>query len=385
MPNLLAFSPAVDVVTDKVAVVMQDRPVIGASSWLVDAFAAAAAEDRHLQLVTRTGSRLTYPVRSRLFAAEDARWVVNPADGDAYDGLSGLRLDWDGERFAPVLDQDGQRQLSPAYLRADPGSRPNLHLNVRVRHQPFDTTVLGRSAETLFTALTGAAPVGWGTEEPVSQPWDTGTLTAYCRRRVPRPSWLALVGGSGTRFATGAIEVHRRESGVEETVSIAVGEFVPPDEIQAAIARLAGGFEILTVVAMTAPGTADTTIAPHLGGLPAPIGIGLGNAAARGLDLPEVLDGVEGRRLGPASRAALWFEVGDGTDQDGWNRYASVARLLADAERAVTPPRPHRANGTAPAGGPADGSAVDRPARGLAADGPADGFAGGGPVNGGGS
>ena len=44
MPNPVELSPAIDLRTDKVVVIMQDRPVVGMSAWLVDALAAAEAD-----------------------------------------------------------------------------------------------------------------------------------------------------------------------------------------------------------------------------------------------------------------------------------------------------------------------------------------------------
>ena len=52
MPNDLIFSPGVDLITEKVAVVMQDRPVIGMSAWLSDALTSAKVAGRDVQLVT---------------------------------------------------------------------------------------------------------------------------------------------------------------------------------------------------------------------------------------------------------------------------------------------------------------------------------------------
>ena len=99
MPNALVFSPGVDLITDKVAVVMQDRPVIGMSAWLSDALTSAKVESRDVQLVTPKTSRLTWPVRSMLFNGRFSKWVVTGEDDEYFDGLSGVRLKWDGEQF----------------------------------------------------------------------------------------------------------------------------------------------------------------------------------------------------------------------------------------------------------------------------------------------
>ena len=72
MPNPVELSPAIDLRTDKVVVIMQDRPVVGMSAWLVDALAAAEAADLGVQLVTPATTRLTFAVRSTLFGGLSA-------------------------------------------------------------------------------------------------------------------------------------------------------------------------------------------------------------------------------------------------------------------------------------------------------------------------
>jgi uncharacterized protein DUF6177 len=342
MPNLLEFSPGVDLVTDRVAVVMQDRPLIGMSSWLIDAFAAAGNAGRHLQLVTRPHTRLSYQVRTRLFAGKDSRWVVREPDGDGtYDGLSGLRLAWDGDRFAPVLDDEGKPDLSPAFLSYDREARANLMVEARVRYQALDTTLVGRSAELLFRELTGAVPAGWGTEEPVSQRWNTQAVTAYCRNRAPRGSWLTVVGSpeGGVRRATGSIEVHSHRRGIEEIVRMAVAwpaDEKPGAQDAAAVAgTLAAELDVVTLLAMTGPAAPDTSVPAHLLGFPAPLGIALGGDALRalGTDIETTVEGLHGRPVGSRTRPAAWYPVGNGEDQRDWNQVAALANRVAAGER----------------------------------------------------
>ena len=196
---------------------LQDRAVVGLSGWLRDAARAAVAEGRELQLVTPARTRLTQPARTEIFRRRACRWVVRDPDTDElYDGLRGARLAWDGERFAPVLTEPGDRPApSPTWL-AETELTACLQVVARVRHQPLDSAVVGTATEWLFRELSGAAPLGWGTEEPVSQPRRPDHVTSFCRRRMPDPSWLVVVGG-GT--AIGSIEVHHRPAGLEETVT----------------------------------------------------------------------------------------------------------------------------------------------------------------------
>ena len=76
MPNPVELSPAIDIRTDKVVVIMQDRPVVGMSAWLVDALAAAEAEGLGVQLVTPATTRLTFAVRTTLFSGRDSEYAL---------------------------------------------------------------------------------------------------------------------------------------------------------------------------------------------------------------------------------------------------------------------------------------------------------------------
>lgn len=58
--------PAIDVLTETTAVVLQDRPVIPMTSWLSDALRTAITSDRALHIVTPNTARLTLPTRNAL-------------------------------------------------------------------------------------------------------------------------------------------------------------------------------------------------------------------------------------------------------------------------------------------------------------------------------
>lgn len=335
MPNALDYSPGVDLITEDVAVMMQDRPVVGLSAWLLDAAAAAQREGRGIQVVTPAGVRLSYPARTRLFSASNALWVVKSPSGDeVYDGLTGLKLEWNGRKFAPL----GRREVADAWTTGvdDLDVRANLQILARVRYPSLDSTLVGRATELLFTELTGAPPAGWGTEEPVNRLWNAdarAALTAYCHRRSPRPSLLTVVGAhaKGVRPATASAVINSRPAGVEETVMLAMAQpgLEPPDPqvIRDAIARLAAEVELVAVLVTAAGAAPDTTSYPRFTGFPGPIGLALGPQEAP-IDQP-----VTPVPIGPASRPAAWYPIGDGTRVPDWER---LGVLLRDAVSGTT-------------------------------------------------
>src|SRR2546423_10623656 len=97
--------PAADRVTDKAAVVIQQRTVVPFTSWVADAIQACGATGRGLQVVTGPEARLTAPLRLVLSGA-GCRWIVRHEVG-YYDGLSGAVLHWDGSASVPTLGPDG--------------------------------------------------------------------------------------------------------------------------------------------------------------------------------------------------------------------------------------------------------------------------------------
>jgi Family of unknown function (DUF6177) len=331
--GLAEAHPAVDVVTGRVAVVLQDRPLVPFSAWLADAVRACAGSGRGLQVVTPPGTRLTTPLRLAL-DGPDTRWVVRDATGaTCYDGLSGRRLHWDGDAFVPDPAGPGDGPaLAPEFVDRDMPAGRQLLLEVRLRHQATATARLGGALEVLCNALTGQPPRGWGTAEPATEPWDRDDLTAFARRRAPAPTLLVVVGG-GDRPAVGTIRVSRAASGVDETVTLVVGQARP--EVVAAVAeRLAAGEPLVSLLAQVCPGRADTTWAPRLAGLPVPVGlaVGSGEVARLGLEHALAVPVPAARAVGDPTRPAVWFHLGDGTTPVGWDHLAAVLRHVGGAD-----------------------------------------------------
>lgn len=328
--------PAVDLVTERVGVVLQDRPVVSLSAWLSDAIRAVSDDNRALQVVTPATSRLTMALRLKLMHP-DSRWVVREPDGGGYyDGLTGVVLGWDGERFAPTLDENGEGTVSPSFAREPSGLGWQLLVTARVRHAATASTVVGGAVAALVEELTGASPAGWGTAEPVSQPWREADLTVFARNRAPAPTWLTIVGstGEGVRPMVGSVETHRVPSGLDEAMTVCVsypdhGE-LPVDSLSAAVDRLAGEYGLVSFLAQAVRGPRDLTSVPHWVGLPAPVGVAVGQDGVRGVGLEVALAPPDQKAIGigGAEAPGVYYPLGDGRDQAGWTRYVALLEHL---------------------------------------------------------
>ncbi|TDD58552.1 hypothetical protein E1263_18735 [Kribbella antibiotica] len=343
MPNDLTFSPGVDLVTEKVAVVMQDRPVIGMSAWLSDALTSAKMAGRDLQLVTPKTSALTFAVRSSIFKGAYSKWVVTDDDGEYFDGLNGVRLKWNGEMFlarAARQNGEGTSDLHPDYaIQEAPFGQ--LQFTVRVRHQAVESLMIGKMAERLFTSATGSGPAGWSTSEPVTQPWSPEALTEYCRDRAPQPTWLTLAGQPGKEFkpSVGTLDIRRTMSGVDETVTLAVTQpgmdFPDVNQVGEWVDDIADNYELISAMVMGSYGEADGTYKPRFVGMACPIGVGAGNEAVRSSSVAEMVKvpGISRAiAIGPSHAPAIWYPIGNGRDPKDWEIYAALMKKLIPAE-----------------------------------------------------
>lgn len=330
--------PTVDVLTDQVAVVIQERRVVPFTSWLADAVRVCGRSGRGLQIVTPADARLTLPLRSVL-GVPPYRWVIRSGDG-YYDGLTGAVLTWDGRSFTAVRDESGAGTLAAAFTAAPEALGTHLTLTVRMRHPPTVDTVVGGAVERLYQALTGASPGGWGTAEPASQLWNRGELTEFCRERAPEPTWTVLVGGSatgGARPALGTLLVSRTQGGVEESAQVVIGylpgEEPPLEKVRALAAELAGDYSLLSLFAQLGAGAADLTVVPRWTGIPGPTGMALGTAGLRstGTERAYSPPNLVAHRIGTERAPAVWYDFGDGRSPESLQRFDGLMRHLGFA------------------------------------------------------
>jgi hypothetical protein len=323
--------PAVDVVTDQVAVVVQERPVVPLTSWLVDAASVCARAKQGLQVLTSADARITLPLRTTLSGAS-ARWVVRePGDTGYFDGFSGVPLAWDGSAFS-ILSEQAKAGPSPTFTRPVPDLGSHLVLDVKVLHEAALDLVLGGAVETLARVLCGGEPTGWGIAEPAVNPWDRAEMTELCHRRSPKATWLMFVGSGDRRFIGSAL-VSRVTSGVKEEITFLVG-YGPAEEpplglLEELAAEFAEAGVLLSMTVQRTPGRTDLTYLPRWCGAPVPVGLAIGAEGVREIGLEHALAApTEGRAIGPERRPAVWYGLGDGQDPDAWSRFSDLLKHL---------------------------------------------------------
>lgn len=341
-PTPAAAQPAIDALTDKVAVVIQDRPVVAMTAWLSDAFRATANAEIGLQIVTSPGTTLSPAVRGSL-PGWPSRWVVQDEQDGYYDGLSGAVLRWQDGMFATVeaadaTPDDPRTPVAAAFKEfTDTGER-QLALSFRTVHPADDRLVLGGALESVWRELTGNPPAGWGTAEPANLPWSLRQLTDVAHDRSPAPTWVVVV-GSPDRPGLATVRISRTTAGVEEDVTLAFGygpgEQPPVDALPRVAEILATRHHLQSMLVQIRKARRDLAVPPRFEGPGVPVAFVLGAEEVR--EMP----GDRARRtplseppvqLGPKTRPALYYPLpGDPSDLSGWQDFERLMRHLKGA------------------------------------------------------
>ncbi|MET7633550.1 MULTISPECIES: DUF6177 family protein [unclassified Streptomyces] len=341
-PTPAAAQPAIDALTDKVAVVIQDRPVVAMTAWLSDAFRATADAELGLQIVTSPGTTLSPAVRNSL-TGWPSRWVVQDERDGYYDGLSGAVLRWQNGMFAPVeaadaTPDDPRTPVAASFKEfADTGER-QLAISFRTVHPADDRLVLGGALEGVWRELTGNPPAGWGTAEPANLPWSLRQLTDVAHDRSPAPTWVVVVGGPD-RPGLATVRISRTTGGVEEDVTLAfgygAGEEPPVDALPRVAEILATRHHLQSMLIQIRKARRDLAVPPRFEGPGVPVAFVLGAEEVR--EMP----GDRARRtplseppvqLGPKTRPALYYPLpGDPSDLSGWQDFERLMRHLKGA------------------------------------------------------
>ncbi|MEU5050071.1 DUF6177 family protein [Streptomyces sp. NPDC021096] len=332
VPAPAAAQPAVDMLTPRTAIVLQDRPVVPMTSWLSEALRAALESDRGLQIVTPGHCRISPALRSVLDAP--TRWVVQDERCGYYDGTSGAVLRWEDGAFVPDRDESGETPVAESFADLRPTDERRLIVSFRTVHAPEADLVLGGALETVWRKLTGAPPAGWSTAEPVNVPWSRRQLTDLAYERAPRPTWTAVV-GHPDRPAFATLRVIRTPKGVEEDVTLTLGygpgEEVPLAELPALADELVTRYGLASLVCQLREAGRDLSVPPRLELPPVPVGFALGSEEVR-----EVGRAHASRtplreapvRLGPASRPGYYYGLGDGEGPEGWEAMKTLMHYL---------------------------------------------------------
>ncbi|MEW2580392.1 DUF6177 family protein [Streptomyces syringium] len=336
VPVPAAAQPAVDMLTDEAAVVLQDRPVVPMTSWLSEALRATVESDRSLQIVTPPHCRLSLPTRM-LVQSTPSRWVVQDERCGYYDGLTGAVLRWQDGAFSPDRDESGESPVADAFTEVQPTGERQLIVSFRTLHQPEADLVLGGALEAAWQALTGGPPAGWGTSEPAGLIWSRRQLTELAYGRAPQPTWTVVV-GTPDRPAVATLRVIRTSEGVEEDVTLTLGygpDEQPPLE---ALPELAGELVtrhgLKTMMCQLREARRDLSAPPRFERPPLPYALVLGPAEVReaGRDTASRTP-LKDRpvQLGPSARPGYYYPLGDGESAESWTALEQLVRHLRGA------------------------------------------------------
>ncbi|MGY4954859.1 DUF6177 family protein [Streptomyces nigrescens] len=334
-----AGEATVDVLTDKVAVVIQDRPVVAMTAWLSHAYQTAANAELGLQIVTPPGTTLSPAVRDSL-SNWPSRWVLRDERDGYYDGLSGAVLSWQDGMFTPVAPPDAtadapRTQLATSYQEVTATGERQLAITFRTTHPADERLVLGGALEATWRELTGEPPAGWGTAEPATLPWSPRQLTDIAYERAPAPTWFMVV-GSPDRPGLATIRVKRTTAGVEEYVTLTFGygpdEEPPVSALPRAAELLATRHRLTSMLIQIRKARRDLAVPPRFEGPGVPFAFVLGaeevhqmpddRARNTPLSQPPV-------PLGPKTRPALYYPLpGDPSDLSGWQDFERLMRHL---------------------------------------------------------
>ena len=328
-----ADHPAVSAVTDENAVLVQDRPVVPLSGWVVDALARYGRQGLGLQLLTPSTAMLTHGLCA-LLSEPNATWVVRTDDGHHYDGFNGLPLMWrDGVGYVP--DPNASTRQGPHQdfrARAEHTAGSHLHVDVRVDHPVSDELELGGVVELLAQRLGGGRPSVWGVAEPLSRAWDTAELTALARGRAPGETTVLFHGAHGSRRTFGGRwRASRTASGVGEHVRFTVGAQGDVDlaALEPLVRELAERDGLRSMTVRRAIGRADLLQPARWAGVSVPVGLAVGTEGVLSVGKAGALAApVKGQVFGPPMTPTVWYRIGDGVEPDSWKRFKSLMRHL---------------------------------------------------------
>ncbi len=174
-----------DMVNGALAVLVQSRPVVALTPWLVNNHVWASAHDRQFVLITPAATELTLAAWSYL-QNTDAAWVVDAGDA-MFHGLTGQELDWSGDGFV-LLDR-----MHPGFTPAA-DDHWRLVVEAETTHPYQDAAVVGAFSRDVLTSAGLESPIRQGLMEPPEAAFDVSELTTYARVLSPRPTRFVLQG-----------------------------------------------------------------------------------------------------------------------------------------------------------------------------------------------
>jgi hypothetical protein len=255
-------------------------------------------------------------------------WVVR--EGDRY-RAAGSDVVADDVATAMLAPQAVTRSAA-----IGPGAVPWVEVLVSVHHPASEAATLGRTAELLLAGLGDVGDVGleaWGTVEPATLAWSVAEVTAFARRRAPRPTRLVAVAPTAGGVASVQLRIERSATGVTEETRLvlprpAPSDGLPPDDdVPTVLADLAQRQRVLLGTAWRTSGHPDATVSAHQLPLPVPLGAVVGAAAVRDLGVDPRTLPTGARPVGPARVPSLVLDFAPDDVRSG-----AVLSRGADAE-----------------------------------------------------
>ncbi|MET1004735.1 MAG: DUF6177 family protein [Propionibacteriaceae bacterium] len=177
--------PPGDMVNQALAVLVQSRPVVALTPWLVNNHVWASTHQRQFVLLTPAATELTLAAWSYL-QNTDAAWVVDTGDS-MFHGLIGLQVSWTGAGFE--LTDQVDVAFTPVVE-----DQWRVLVEAETTHSYEESATIGTFSRDLLASIDLAAPVRQGLMEPPESSFDVGELTTYARTLSPNPSRFVLQG-----------------------------------------------------------------------------------------------------------------------------------------------------------------------------------------------
>ncbi|MDM7884888.1 DUF6177 family protein [Curtobacterium sp. RHCKG23] len=324
MDDVTLAHPLVDAVGPGFVVHETDAAVVECSSERTGLLLEARRAGVVAVLLTPGSSRLTAAM-SVMLRRTASTWVVR--EGDRY-RAAGSDVVADDVATAMLAPQTVTRSAA-----IGPGAVPWVEALVSVHHPASEAATLGRTAELLLAGLADVCPEAWGTVEPATLAWSVAEVTAFARRRAPRPTRLVAVAPTTGGVASVQLRIERSATGVTEETRLVLPRPAPSDglptddDIPTVLADLAQRQRVLLGTAWRTSGHPDATVSAHQLPLPVPLGAVVGAAAVRDLGIDPRTLPTGARAVGPARVPSL---VLDPTPDDV--RSGVVLSRGADAE-----------------------------------------------------
>ena len=266
-------------------VLYSQAPVVGHTQWVSKAISEATAGGGGLVLLTPDTTKLTRPL-AHLFDILGVMWVVDGGRGALYVGTTGQRVqERDGHFFA-------EEALHDRYARR--GSAHDVG-GVRVRAETLmprrSNITVGALSEAVCQGLSDRAPIGWGIQEPVTQPWSVSDISSQYAHSDAGGHFLHFVdprGGDEQGQVAGSMEIQKPRNGIVEHVEASVALPAPwSDDERLQFARTMHQAQVRWAHVYHIVGTDPALVPPLFLGLPVPSILVFGTEALAGRDARE--------------------------------------------------------------------------------------------------